>query len=815
MMRMKFTFNKNLMRKNKKMFFFALAIQAAIVICCIAHSAQAETVTHIIINEIQITGANSNDEFIELFNPTDTSITLDGYKLSKKTKSGTESTLLSSTSSTKFLGTIPAHGYFLIAHLSYKDKITADLGYSSSYSIASDNTILLYDRDSKLLDKVGFGIATDSENTPAINPGNNHSLERNNFADTNNNSIDFFVTTSPSPRNSAYLEPANEPNPAPNSEPDINPEEQRCATTSTNIKLNEVFPYPENGDEFVEITNIGNNCVDVSNWKVMDEAGHKKTFPESSMIYPGEYLYLEGNLYLNNDSDTAYLLDANGNSRDEALDQIFYEKTQKYFSFGLDGQSWQWSSTATPGKENIVTIPDSAEDDSAETETESSTTENFSLTENIFLNEILPNPKSGSDGEYIEIANSGSEPVDLRGWKIKDASKSKGYQFKEYSILNPGEYLTMYQLDSKISLNNSNETVYLYDPHNELASSATFEKSSKNSSYSFDGKEWKWTKYLTPGKKNKFDSAPTVKITKPKNILKNIIAEFSAKARDKETKRLKYFWDFGDGKKSYLTKTKHKYLDTGKYTVTLSVSDDSQTVKNSFAINVKKTPRPDIEITKIVPNPAGNDSDGEIIEVKNNSMKKIDLTGWKIATGSGKKIYNHPVSSEFIFNSNEAKNITREFSKFSLNNKAGKVQLVMPDEKVIDEVEYAKEKISEDEAYVKINGEWQWIMSNDDVETDPASIQDKTEFVEDPTDEIEAAESIVEEDNENANGEILGATDENVNPFQNYNTYTSYSPENAYIFLIRVGFGQSLPEPNYCPMKNPSLNIVYLLASLI
>src|SRR3989339_1944308 len=103
------------MRKNRKMFLLVLTFQAAIAFCCLAHSARAEVATHIIINEIQIAGANSNDEFIELYNPTGASVTLDGYKLSKKTKSGTESTLLSSTTSIKFLGAIPAHGYILIA----------------------------------------------------------------------------------------------------------------------------------------------------------------------------------------------------------------------------------------------------------------------------------------------------------------------------------------------------------------------------------------------------------------------------------------------------------------------------------------------------------------------------------------------------------------------------------------------------------------------------------------------------------------------------------------------------------------------------
>ena len=143
----------------------------------------------------------------------------------------------------------------------------------------------------------------------------------------------------------------------------------------------------------------------------------------------------------------------------------------------------------------------------------------------------------------------------------------------------------------------------------------------------------------------------SVKIKKPKNVYKDLFTEFSAKAKDKETKKLKYSWDFGDGKKSTLAKTSHKYLDTGKFTVTLSVSDDSQTVEKSFRFNVKKSPRPNLEIVKIVPNPAGNDSEGEIVDVKNNSGKKIDLAGWKIATGSGEKMYNHPISEEFILES--------------------------------------------------------------------------------------------------------------------------------------------------------------------
>jgi hypothetical protein len=800
---------------NKKFPSIVAIFAATIVLFSAAKFARAEAALHIIINEIQTAGATSNDEFVEIFNPSDTSIVLDGYKLSKKTKSGSESTLLSAATSTKFLGTIPAHGYFLIAHPDYKGIASADLTYSSSSSLSGDNTLLLYDKSGTLLDKVGFGGATDFESAPAFNPLSSQSIARSNFSDTDNNASDFSVNISPSPQNSTIFESDDEDEmpsddivdePAKEADDNATDDSTKCTTSSKDIKLNEIFPYPESGNEFVEITNIGDNCVDISGWKVMDETEHKKAFPENSILEPEEYIYLEGNLYLNNDSDTIYLLDANGNAKNDALDKVLYEEAKKRYSYALSDGIFSWTSTPTPGETNVFYHPVIE----GSMEASSNSDGKNGASGKVFLNEVLPNPKDGSDNEYIEIASGDAQPVDLFGWRIKDASKSKGYQFKEHLLLNPGEYLAIYGFESKISLNNSAESVYLHDAQNEITSSVSFAKSIKNSSYNFDGKTWRWSKYLTPSEKNKFDSEPSVKIAKPKQAYKDLLTEFSAKAKDKETKKLKYSWDFGDGKKSALKKTTHKYLDTGKYTVTLSVSDDSQTVEKSFVVNVKKSPRPNIEITKIVPNPAGNDSEGEIIEVKNNSAKKTDLAGWKIATGSGEKMYNHPISGEISIDPNETKTITREFSKFSLNNKAGEVQLLMPDGKVIDEIEYSKEKIAEDEVYAKKDGEWVWLVPN----TEEGGINhalDETEFIDDPTGEIEAAENAGDETGNE--GEVLGAMDENQSSPLSYKP--TFNSESAYIFLSRIYFSSPTAPTNYCPASDYSSNIAYLIASLI
>ena len=790
--------------RNKKFSSIVAILAATIAVFSAAKFAQGATESHIIINEIQTAGASSNDEFVELFNPTDTPVILDGFKLSKKTKTGSESTLLSSATSTKFLGTIPAHGYFLIAHPDYKGSLSADLTYSSSSSISSDNTLLLYDKSGTLLDKVGFGAAIDSESSPASNPNSNQSIERNDFADTNNNAADFSINSSPSPQNSTFIESGK------TSEPDdaaVSDQSEKCATSSKDIKLNEVFPYPETSDqEFIELKNLGEICVDLSGWKITNGKNeiHKYTFPQGTIIQARELWHTARNFSLNHSSpETIRLLDSNG----DEIDKASYDGATKNYSLILSSQSWNWTTTPTPGAENIFTEPENSENITGASQDSNGATDYADATtaEKVYLNEILPNPKGDSKtDEYIELANQENEEIDLYGWTLRNATKTAKYIFQEHTLISSGKFLAVYRSQFKFALNNSQGSVYLYNPQKELVSSVNYQKAPEEISYNFDGKNWRWSKYLTPGKENRFDSPPKVDVKKPKHAYKDLLTEFSATAKDKETKKLKYSWNFGDGSKSTLAKTSHKYLSTGKFAVTLSVTDDSQTVEKSFSIEVKKYPRPNIEIVKIVPNPAGKDSENETIDVQNNSGKQIDLAGWKIATGSGDKIFNHPISGEFSIGSNETKTITQEFSKFSLNNKAGKVQLAGPDGKVIDEIEYAKEKIAEDEAYVKMNSEWRWLAPN--AQQENVNESDATKDATADNNQANAENS--------GDGEVLGATDESQSNLSNYKP--AFNSESAYIFLSRINFVPlSGQETRYCSANNPSSTIAYLIASLI
>ncbi len=622
---------------------------------------------------------------------------------------------------------------------------------------------------------------------------------------------------------------------------------------NSGLIITEVMYNPAGADdkyEWIELYNLSNDIIPINkvNFGISDSSGvcHKinssldlapgkfaiiaddrDTFLSAYAPYPDEDNVLDSSFDLKNSdtiklsfdkcahwqSEFSYSSDWGGKDNGKTLEKIDLSSDN-----GADNWQENCEENGTPGKESEVcqTKPVSPKKESSSAAKESGliedgnalTNENYQLSDKIYLNEIFPNPENDSNEEYIEIKNGGNEAVDLYKWFVRDGSKSGKYVFKNHIVIGPDEYLSIYKSQSKLSLNNSDETVYLLDPQNNSVSSVSYGKTQKGSSYNFDGESWHWSKYLTPGGKNKFDSEPKVRIKKPQNAYKNLPAKFSAKAKDEETKKLKYVWDFGDGGKSYLKKTSHKYLKTGKYTVKLCVSDNSQTVEKKFSVRVKNSPRPDVEIVKIVPNPAGADTDSETIDIKNSSKKKVDLSGWKIATGSDSgKMYNHPISDGLYIDPDETKTITREISKFSLNNKAGRVALIMPDGKVIDNFEYSKDKITDDEVYAKINGKWRWLAGN--TQEAKGNTGEETEFVDDPTGEIEAAEN-GEGENE---GEILGATDENMSQIENYNS--GFSSENAFPFLNRLGFGLPLAKPNYCPLRDSSFSIAWLLALAI
>lgn len=300
----------------------------------------------------------------------------------------------------------------------------------------------------------------------------------------------------------------------------------------------------------------------------------------------------------------------------------------------------------------------------------------------------------------------------MAGWQLHDASKAGKYIFPENISIKAKEYLAIFKSSFKFALNNSgDESVALLDPAEREISKVEYKGSKQNVSYNFNGSAWHWSRFLTPGKTNIFNNEPYGTLKIDKNIFINVYADFFVSVGDLDGDKIKVSWDFGDGHKSYLQKTRHKYNTKGFFNGSVKLSDGNEDVVKNFIVDVKSFPHPDVHIISLNANPAGNDSENETIIIENKSKKKLNLKGWSIATG-WKKMTNHLIKEDLILKKKQKIEITREIASFTLNNKKAKIELRYPDGKVAYKVKYKKEAgVKEGEVYQKIVGGWGWSSS--------------------------------------------------------------------------------------------------------
>jgi hypothetical protein len=178
-------------------------------------AAQAQDVgTHLVINEVSAgngTGATgSTDEFVELYNPTSSTITFTG---TLQYKSATGTTFSGISPVTTFV--VAPHGYWLAAGATYTGTAPADSRYSfdASSSTTGGGHIALTGAttpvvasagDPLRVDLIAWGTGNTPEGTAApSHPAAGGSLRRTNGLDTDNNSVDFRAVAVRSPRGSS------------------------------------------------------------------------------------------------------------------------------------------------------------------------------------------------------------------------------------------------------------------------------------------------------------------------------------------------------------------------------------------------------------------------------------------------------------------------------------------------------------------------------------------------------------------------------------------------------------------------------------
>lgn len=516
-------------------------------------------------------------------------------------------------------------------------------------------------------------------------------------------------------------------------------------SSQDSLIINEVLINGNNGEEFIELYNNSTSDIPLQGWyfnyysssRDWNSPYRSKEFPVEANIKAKDFyiIGLKGfdlskanwqpyiTDQLSNSNGSVAIFKNNIFSKDAVVDvfawgvvgsvkEIKEAPVSKIgFSLGrIDGKNTNDNSKdfaeqePTPGQENKKIeekIPDPPK----------------AYSDKIQITELFPNPFNSKYEEYIELYNGTPEKIDLVGWTLRDASMSGKHTFLKSSIIEARKYLAVFKNEFSFALNNSGEeSVTLFDPNGKEVSSVSYDGSKQNASYDFDGIDWHWSKFLTPGEENIFNNQPYGTVVIDDDIFVNVYADFSVSTGDADGEEVKVVWDFGDGHKSYLAKTRHKYAETGKYSASMKMSDGSEEVVKNFTVEVGEIPHPKVRIIAVNANPKGTDSSEESLTIENKSNKKVNLNGWSIATG-WKKFINHPIREDVVIKKGKTVEVTHDVSSFTLNNTKAKIRLRYPDGKVAHEVKYKKiEGIKEGQVFQHKKGGWVWLEAKQDAE---------------------------------------------------------------------------------------------------
>lgn len=135
------------------------------------------------------------------------------------------------------------------------------------------------------------------------------------------------------------------------------------------VRISEAWPNPPGDDsaEFIEIENYGNAVADLVGLEISDTSG--KTFALTGMLEAGDYLVLEKaqtGIQLNNTSDGLTLYWGQ-----EVIDATDYVDAAEGLSWSRFGESFEWTTSATPGQPNeLISDEEDATEEANDEETQ-------------------------------------------------------------------------------------------------------------------------------------------------------------------------------------------------------------------------------------------------------------------------------------------------------------------------------------------------------------------------------------------------------------------------------------------------------------
>lgn len=457
-------------------------------------SNSTDVTTSIVINEFVSDPHEGEPEWIELYNSTDEHIDLTGWTIEDATG---KQTVLEETLETKT--------FTLINNPAGKLNNSGDV-------------IILKNNSGDVIDVVEYG----TDELPAAKDG--ASLARN-IAGV------FEHTYAPTPGATNVFESEKPEEPASEEAAEEDNQATEISDTNTNIvHVNEFVVDPHEGEsEWIELYNPTSTRILLEGWIVEDESG-KTTDLSDMSIESEEYLIIESPKgKLNNGGDSVILK----NSEGEIVDSVTYggegyPAPKDGDALARNGDAFEVTQITTPGRPNLFFVavtesepssedlssktdtdastpqkdsPDSTSEDTEETHPTESETESVDssmeektapILKTLKLVTLYPNTVGADEvEEFIEIKNTGSETVVLDDWKLEDGS-TKQYTFDETVFLLPDQTMKFLRPQTKITLNNTGDTLELIAPDGDVVDKVTYGNSAKGSLYVYKNGYWMW-----------------------------------------------------------------------------------------------------------------------------------------------------------------------------------------------------------------------------------------------------------------------------------------------------------------------------------
>lgn len=120
----------------------------------------SSTAAPVRIAEVQISGASSSNDYVKLFNATGAAVDMSGWRLHKKSSTGTDYSLKTFPTG----ATILPGGYFVWANSSGGFADSIDANVSSTETLAAENSAVLMDATGAIVDQASWGTGSNQMN---------------------------------------------------------------------------------------------------------------------------------------------------------------------------------------------------------------------------------------------------------------------------------------------------------------------------------------------------------------------------------------------------------------------------------------------------------------------------------------------------------------------------------------------------------------------------------------------------------------------------------------------------------------------------